>query len=141
MNIEKVLLDHLNRMQFKELVVPSGDRLIIQGESLLSVPQGTVSPVPCYGERPQKPPQAYVVLDKTGGTETNLIERSTIAFQSIAPTKAEASFLNDAVKEAIYTADTLPGVSAVSLISDGDFTNPTTKTYRYQTVFEITHKI
>lgn len=141
MNIEEVLLDHLNSMQFMELVMPTGDRLIIQGESVLSVPQGTVSPVPCYGERPQKPPQTYVVLDKTGGTETNFIERTTIAFQTVAPTKAEASFLNDRVKEAIYTADTLPGVSAVSLISDGDFTNPTTKTYRYQTVFEITHRI
>ena len=141
MNIEKVLLDYLNSKQFKELVLPTGDRLIIQGNSVLAVPQGTVSPVPCYCERPKKPPETYVVLDKVGGVEANLIERSTIAFQTFAPTKVEASFLNDAVKEAIYTVDTLTCVSAVSLNSDGDFTNPTTKTYRYQTVFEITHKI
>ena len=66
--------------------------------------------VEAYIERPEEKPDTYVLIDKTGGTCANLIETSTIAFQSMAPTLAEASSLNDQVKELINTADTLPTV-------------------------------
>jgi hypothetical protein len=82
-----------------------------------------------------------VLIDKTGATCNNLIETTTIAFQSVALTLAEASFLNDQVKELINAADTLPRVSAVHLTSDANYTNPTAKQYRYQSVYEITYRI
>lgn len=94
-----------------------------------------------YVERPEEKPDTYVLIDKTGGTCSNLIETSTIAFQSIAPTLAEASDLNDQVKELINAADTLPRVSAVYLTSDANYTNPNAKQYRYQAVYEITYRI
>lgn len=97
--------------------------------------------IDAYAERPKEKPSTYVLVEKTGGTEANLIETATIAFQSVAPSLAEASFLNDAVKEIVGTADTLDRVSAVSLNSDANFTNPTAKQYRYQSVYNITYRI
>lgn len=97
--------------------------------------------VDAYIERPEEKPDTYVLIDKTGGTCSNLVETTTIAFQSIAPTLAEASALNDQVKELINAADTLARVSAVHLTSDANYTNPNAKQYRYQAVYEITYRI
>lgn len=96
--------------------------------------------ITAFAERPEKPPEEYVVIEKTGATEEDLIVTSTIAFQSYAKTLANAMLLNEQVKALIRVADTLPCVSATFLNSDYNFTNPTAKQYRYQAVFDIVHK-
>jgi hypothetical protein len=93
-----------------------------------------------YMERPSKPPEEYVLLEKTGSRRSNLIVTSTFAIQSYAASLADAAKLNEQVKEAMNEADTLTGVSASVCVSDYNYTNTTAKQYRYQAVYEITHK-
>lgn len=90
-------------------------------------------------ERPPKPPKRYVLIEKTGSSESNDIYMATIAIQSYAESMYAAAALNEAVKEAMHEADTLDDITDVNLNSDYNFTNTATKEYRYQAVFDITH--
>jgi hypothetical protein len=111
MLIEKVMLDYLNN-----------------------------NGIETYAERPAKPPEEYVIIQKTGSRETDLVVTSTIAFQSYAKTLADAMILNERVKALLNRADTITCVSAASLNSDYNFTSSGAKQYRYQAVYEIVHK-
>ena len=93
-----------------------------------------------YMERPAKPPAEYVLIEKTGSRRSNYITTSTLALQSYAPTLYKSAALNEQVKKAMDEADTLVSVSASKLISDYNFTNTAAKQYRYQAVYEVTHK-
>lgn len=95
--------------------------------------------VPVYMERPATPPAEYVLLEKTSGSITNHICRSTIAVQSYAKTLYDAATLNEVVKTTTLCAYELDEISSVSLNSDYNFTNTADKQYRYQAVFVITH--
>lgn len=86
-----------------------------------------------------EPVKSYVVLEKTSTSEENFICRATFAIQSIAPTLYEAATLNLCVKKAMRDIEVLPEISACSLNSDYNFTDTTTKTYRYQAVFDLVH--
>lgn len=108
--IEKIVLDYLE----ETLDVPVS----------LEVPEGE---------------SEYVALEKTGGYETNYIYYSTIAVQSIAPTLYEAACLNEKVIAAMQGVEALDDVSECRLNSDYNFTDTTTKVYRYQAVFDIVH--
>lgn len=113
MNIEKVILDYLKLQDYK---------------------------VPCYMERPQKPPTEYILLQKTGSRRQDLIITTTFAVQSYSTSLYNASELNIKVKKAMDEADTLSGVSASELVSDYNYTDTASKQYRYQAVYEVTHK-
>ena len=99
--------------------------------------------VPVYTEIPANPPKKMIVLEKTGGSEVNFIKRSTFAIQSYGKSLYEAAELNDALKEMMMDGlDGLAGLDeivSVSLNSDYNFTDTTTKEYRYQAVFDIVH--
>jgi len=95
--------------------------------------------VPVYTELPKEKPQRFVVLDKIGSSKENYLPSSTIAFQSYAESKFQAALLNEQVKEAIENMIVLDGISKVELNSDYNFTDTTTKEYRYQAVYEIYH--
>ena len=95
--------------------------------------------VPVYTELPKEKPQRFVVLDKIGSSKENHLKSSTIAFQSYAESKYQAAFLNEQVKEAIENMIVLDEIAGVSLNSDYNFTDTTTKEYRYQAVFDINH--
>ena len=98
---------------------------------------------PVYMEIPSNPPKKMVVIEKTGSSETNFIKRSTFAIQSYGKSLYEAAELNEVVKETMM--DGLDGLSAldeivsVNLNSDYNYTDTTTKRYRYQAVFDIVH--
>ena len=109
--IEKIILDYLNQ----ELSVPA------------------------YMERPESPPEKYVVVEKTGSGKTNQIYAATVAIQSYAPSLYEAAVLNETVKDTMESAVTLSKISRVSLNSDYNYTDTAMKVYRYQAVFDITH--
>ena len=138
--IEEILMKYLNGLYFATLELPEGAYLVIQGTSRLLLPVGYLLDVPCYMERPAKGPASYVLVEKTGASETDLITTSTIAFQSIAPTLYEAALLNEKVKAIIKTSSELKEISEAALVSDYNFTDAKSKSYRYQAVFEITHK-
>lgn len=99
--------------------------------------------VPVYTEIPNNPPVKMIVLEKTGSSQDNLIKRSTFAIQSYGKSMFEAAELNETLKEIMM--DGLDGllslgeISAVNLNSDYNFTDTTTKRYRYQAVFDIVH--
>lgn len=96
--------------------------------------------VPVYMERPKtNVPDAFILLEKTGGSISNQIKRSTIAVQSYAPSLYEAASLNETAKNAVFSALELPEIGAVRLNNDYNFSNTARKEHRYQAVFEITH--
>lgn len=96
--------------------------------------------ISAYMERPANPPESYVLIEKTGsGGEENHIKKSTLAIQSIKPSLYEAAVLNESVKDFMRAAISLDSITKVEINSDYNFTDGTTKTYRYQAVFDITH--
>lgn len=95
--------------------------------------------VPAYVEKPTNKPKRYVVLDKIGSSKENHLLSSTIAFQSYAESKYEAALLNEEVKEVVENMIVLDEIAGVTLNSDYNFTDTTTKEYRYQAVFDFNH--
>lgn len=95
--------------------------------------------VPAYMEVPEKPPESYVIVEKTGGSEENHIFSSMFTVQSYAKTLYYAAKLNDEVKHVMYKAVQLPEICRVDLNSDYNYTDTQTKKYRYQAVFDIVH--
>ena len=92
-----------------------------------------------YGEFPENPPSYFLVVEKTGSSDDEMIDFATIAIQSYAPTLYEAAELNLRVKNAMKNIVELPSVNEADLNSDYNFTDLSMKKYRYQAVYEITH--
>ena len=95
--------------------------------------------VPVRMEVPVSPPERYVVLEKTGASFVNRLDTATIAIQSYAESLAEAAKLNEEVKRAIEDMVELNAISDVYLNSDGNFTDVSTKKYRYQALYVVTY--
>lgn len=95
--------------------------------------------ITAYMERPANPPKSYALIEKTGGGEENHIHHSTIAVKSIAESMYKAALLNEEVKDLMSSAISLDDIAKVELNSDYNFTDTSTKQYRYQAVFDITH--
>lgn len=95
--------------------------------------------VPVYMEEPIDKPASYVLIERTGSSESDLIESTTLALQSYGASLYDAAALNMAVKTRIKQAVKLPSVSAVYINSDYNFTDTETKRYRYQCVAVVTH--
>lgn len=96
--------------------------------------------VPCCLERPAYCPEAWVLLERTGGSKTNYLSTATMAVQSYAPSLYGAASLNRTVKAAMERAVDLTNVFSVRLNSDYNYSNQSFKGYRYQAVFNITYK-
>ena len=96
-------------------------------------------PVPVMFERPKNLPTKYVILEKTGSRDENYIYSVTFAVQSYAPSLYEAASLNDMVKGYMENLPDERDVSACDCNSDYNFTDPDTRDYRYQAVFDITY--
>lgn len=94
--------------------------------------------VPVFMQRPESVPESYVILEKTGSTKRNHILTATIALQSYGPRLIDAARLNEEVKAAVEASPEMDEIGSVRLNSDYNFTNPSTKQYRYQAVFLIT---
>ena len=95
--------------------------------------------VPSFLEYPTAPPPKFVVFEKTGSDKNNHLPSSTFAFKSYAESMYESALLNDEVKEVVESMIELDEIRSIKLNSDYDFTDTTTKEYRYQAVFDIKH--
>ncbi len=95
--------------------------------------------VPVYMERPENPPERYVLVEKLGGGQRNHIHSATLAIQSIAESMYQAALLNNTVKTAMEAAVACPEISSAKLNSDYNFTDTTTREYRYQAVYDLTY--
>lgn len=95
--------------------------------------------VPVRLEKPEPAPSEYVLFEKIGSNELNNTGSSTFAFQSYADSLYNAAVLNEEVKRAVKSLIELDEIVSVKLNSDYNFTDTTTKQYRYQAVFDIKH--
>jgi len=93
--------------------------------------------IPVYMERPKSKPLCYVLIEKTGGGEDNHIQTATLAIQSIGTSLYNSAVLNEKVKEFMRAAISLDEIAKVECNSDYNFTDSSTKEYRYQAVFDI----
>lgn len=92
-----------------------------------------------YMERPEKPPEQYIILEKTGSSKSNFIQTSTIAVQSYGSSLYKAAELNETVKMVMDALVELDEVCRSELNSDYNYTDSVTKQHRYQAVYHITH--
>ena len=92
-----------------------------------------------YMEQPKDKPEAFFILEKSGGGQTNHISESDFIVQSYGRTLYEAACMNEEIKAVMLRANTLNEVSAVELNSDYNYTNAESKSYRYQAIFVVTH--
>lgn len=92
-----------------------------------------------YMEQPKDKPEAFFILEKSGGGQTDHISESDFIVQSYGRTLYEAACMNEEIKAVMLRANTLNEVSAVELNSDYNYTNAESKSYRYQAIFVITH--
>ncbi len=88
---------------------------------------------------PSKPPNEYIVIEKTGSGRVNHINTATIAIQSYAKTLLRALELNEEVKAAMDNIIDLDEIASSTLNSDYNFTDIETKKPRYQAVYDLIH--
>lgn len=81
-----------------------------------------------------------LIVDRTGGSVTNLVKTTSIVVDSYGESKAAASVLNDTVIDAMFQAVSEEGFSSVSLNSTYSDTDTASKEYRYGALFEIVHE-
>ncbi len=105
--------------------------------SVLNYLESVITDVPVYLEVPEEPPAKYIVIRKTGSDVENRIYDATIAIQSYAPSLYEAIVLNGRVLAAMEEMGPPHGVFCAKLNSDYEYTDTTTKEYRYQAVFQV----
>src|SRR5690606_34276137 len=96
-------------------------------------------PIDVFAEIPPNPREKYVVIDKIGSVESDHLPSSILAVRSYAESKYEASLLNEEVKTVVKQMIELDEIAGIELNSDYNFTDTSTKEYRYQAVFEIRH--
>ncbi|MCD8207804.1 MAG: hypothetical protein LUD72_07695 [Bacteroidales bacterium] len=95
--------------------------------------------VPVYLEVPENAPEKFVVIEKTGSQRENRITTSMFAVQSYGSSMMEAAELNEEAKIAMDDLIYLPEICSSKLQGDYNFTNATTKHYRYQAGYNVTH--
>lgn len=93
---------------------------------------------PCYTERNGQKGKFYVI-EKVGGGIDDHIKRSSFAIQSNADSMYDAALMNESVKAIMEGFIALPEISKCKLDTDYNFTDTSTKKYRYQAVFDIVH--
>lgn len=95
--------------------------------------------LPVYAEVPVDPPTEYIVIQRTGGAEENLIREATVALQTVTMTsRYRAAQLAESVRELMLAITSRPEIFHSSVNAGPyDFTDPSTKAYRYQTVYTL----
>ena len=93
--------------------------------------------VPVFLEYPVDELGTFVLFEKTSGAKSNYLPSATFAFQSYAPSLFESAELNEKLKYVVEQMIELDVIRSINLNSDYNFTDTTTKEYRYQAVYEI----
>lgn len=104
---------------------------------------GTIWPSSCrfrsFWNGRRRRPECYVLLEKLSAKEREGIGKASFAMQSVSGSLYAAAQLSGMVRAAMAQAVVLPEISRASLANEYNFTDPTTRTYRYQAVFELTY--
>ena len=99
----------------------------------------SVLDVPVYVDVPADPGDSYVVIERTGGSESEHIRSATVAVQSYGPRKLAAAELHERIFSTLPAIATGVRVSACDLNAEYDYTDTQTKRYRYQAVFDLVY--
>ena len=95
--------------------------------------------VDVFMQEPETKPDSYVLMEKTGSDRKNGLNASTFAFQSYGQSLYAAAALNELTKASVDGLIALKSIASVNLNTDYNFTDTTTKRYRYQAVYDIKH--
>lgn len=95
--------------------------------------------VPVYMEIPEDPPEAFVLIEKTSSSQKDYIKYATFAIQSYEKTLYNAALLNEEVKDKMQSIISLDQIYSSRLNSDYNYTDTSTKKYRYQAVFNLVY--
>lgn len=95
--------------------------------------------IPIYGQEEDTEDGSYVVIEKLGSYVENFTRHATIALKSYGTTLLESAELNERVKNAMDDIIKKPEISFSKLNSDYNYTDTTTKKYRYQAVYDLVY--
>lgn len=95
--------------------------------------------VPAYMEKPEEPPEKYVLIERVGGSESEHILSASIALQSHADSLYLAVALDEEVRSVMPAIIELDIIVRSKLVRNYNFTDTTKKKYRYQSVYELVH--
>lgn len=108
--------------------------------TILSFLENAGLDAPLYMEIPEDPPMEFYILENTGQSMRDHVRTTTMAVQSYAQSMERAADLAYEIDEIILeTLQELDDVAGVRLNSLYNFTDQSTKQYRYQGVYIITH--
>ncbi len=93
--------------------------------------------VPVYMEHQAEDPQSFVIVERVGGSVSDHIHRVSFAIQSYGTSLLTACELNEKVKQAMDQLIESDSVVSVTLDSDYNHTDTSTKRYRYQAVYDL----
>lgn len=88
---------------------------------------------------PINKPKEFISIERIGGDYENMLKSSTFAIQSWGESLFNVATLNEEIKNHLFEFTENEKVSKVKINSDYNFTDTTTKKYRYQIVAEIWH--
>lgn len=109
-------------------------------ETALRAYLADVVDVPVYLDTPPTHGPSYVTIERVGSGRSDRLTTYRMAIQSYGSSKAEAAALNEAVKEAMLTDVVyMDDIGGIRLDSDYDYTDTSTKSYRYQAVYEVVY--
>lgn len=95
--------------------------------------------VPVVLEIPENAPSEFCLIEKTGSARSNYFDKATIVVQSYSDSMYKAAVLNELAKAKMLDSITVSNITSCRLNSDYNYTDTTTKKYRYQAVFEIAY--
>lgn len=95
----------------------------------------------CIGEKPRTKEPEYIVIESLNAGRVNGIDAVTLNLYSYATDMASAAVLNLEVKEAMFNAISIPEVSSSRLGGGGQNIDQETKTYCYESVFNLFYNI
>lgn len=99
--------------------------------------------VHAYMEIPEETEDRFIVAERTGGSQRGAERRTAVfAVQSYALTLYDAAALNEQVLNAMQNLQYEDNeITICQLNSNYNFTDPETKRYRYQAVFDLVYFI
>lgn len=92
-----------------------------------------------YGQEEDATEESCVVVEKLGSYVENYCRHATIALRSYGATLLDSAKLNERVKYAMDSIIKKPEISSSKLNSDYNYTDTTTKRYRYQAIYDLTY--
>lgn len=95
--------------------------------------------VSTYAEEPEDKTGEYLVIDKLSGTNTDHMPTASVAIQSYADSLLGAAQLNERMKAAMDEILDNDKIFYCRLNSDYNYTDTTTKHYRYQAVYDLVY--